>query len=192
MLAEKGFAFAFVEGALVKAVREGWWLVLGDVDTHELLALKRISFADHTTARLTFPVMNGAGKQMTGVTLFFMSDSYLGLDQQYFVPVVPKQRSQQQQRQAQHELQPKPQQRQGQQNDSGPAQSALLQRPASESGTGASLGQGDAGDTGDVTTAVGLMGLGSDAATAGPGVNGWDQTRQEAKQQRTNARRRRN
>ena len=75
---------------------EGWWLVLGDVNTHELLALKRISFADHTTARLTFPVANGAGKEMAGVTLFFMSDSYLGLDQQYFVPVVAKQQGNQQ------------------------------------------------------------------------------------------------
>ena len=71
---------------------EGWWLVLGDVDTHELLALKRISFADHTTARLTFPVVNGAGRNMAGVTLYLVSDSYLGLDQQYFVPVPGKQK----------------------------------------------------------------------------------------------------
>ncbi|KAL0039926.1 hypothetical protein WJX77_011783 [Trebouxia sp. C0004] len=78
-----------------KVKEEGWWLVLGDVNTHELLALKRISFADHTTARLTFPVVNGAGKEMTGVTLFFMSDSYLGLDQQYLVPVVAKQQGNQ-------------------------------------------------------------------------------------------------
>lgn len=80
---------------------EGWWLVLGDVDTHELLALKRISFADHTTARLTFPVVNGAGREMAGVTLFFMSDSYLGLDQQYFVPVPGKQQRKPGQGQAQ-------------------------------------------------------------------------------------------
>ncbi len=32
MLAEKGFAFAFVEGALVKAVREGWWLLLDEIN----------------------------------------------------------------------------------------------------------------------------------------------------------------
>lgn len=80
---------------------EGWWLVLGDVDTHELLALKRISFADHTTARLTFPVVNGAGREMAGVTLFFMSDSYLGLDQQYFVAVPGKQQRKPGQGQAQ-------------------------------------------------------------------------------------------
>ena len=80
---------------------EGWWLVLGDVDTHELLALKRISFADHPTARLTFPVINGAGREMAGVTLFFMSDSYLGLDQQYYVPVLGKQQTRARQGQAQ-------------------------------------------------------------------------------------------
>ena len=67
--------------------------MLGDVDTHELLALKRISFADHTTARLTFPVINGAVRELPGVTLFFMSDSYLGLDQQYFLPVPGMQQS---------------------------------------------------------------------------------------------------
>ena len=66
---------------------EGWWLVLGDVNTHELLALKRISFKDLTTTRLTFPVSNGAGRAMSEVTLFFVSDSYQGLDQQYIVPV---------------------------------------------------------------------------------------------------------
>lgn len=30
--AEGGFAFAFVEGALVKAVREGWWLLLDEMN----------------------------------------------------------------------------------------------------------------------------------------------------------------
>lgn len=30
--AEGGFAFAFVEGALVRAVREGWWLLLDEVN----------------------------------------------------------------------------------------------------------------------------------------------------------------
>lgn len=86
---------------LCQVKEEGWWLVLGDVDTHELLALKRISFADLTTARLTFPVINGAGREMAGVTLFFVSDSYLGLDQQYFVPVPGKQQGRSGQGQAQ-------------------------------------------------------------------------------------------
>lgn len=32
MAAEKGFAFAFVEGVLVKAVRQGWWLLLDEIN----------------------------------------------------------------------------------------------------------------------------------------------------------------
>lgn len=80
---------------------EGWWLVLGDVSTHELLALKRLSFRDITTTRLTFPVTNGAGKTMSEVTLFFVSDSYQGLDQQYTVPVKVHQKPVQQHRQHQ-------------------------------------------------------------------------------------------
>ena len=32
MAAEKGFAFAFVEGALVRAVRKGWWLLLDEIN----------------------------------------------------------------------------------------------------------------------------------------------------------------
>lgn len=32
MAAEKGFAFAFVEGALVRAVREGCWLLLDEIN----------------------------------------------------------------------------------------------------------------------------------------------------------------
>ena len=32
MAAEQGFAFAFVEGALVRALREGWWLLLDEIN----------------------------------------------------------------------------------------------------------------------------------------------------------------
>lgn len=67
--------------------------MLGDVNTHELLALKRMSFGALTTARLTFPVSNGAGRKINEVTLFLISDSYLGLDQQYIVRVQGDQRS---------------------------------------------------------------------------------------------------
>ena len=64
---------------------EGWWLVLGDSSTHELLALKRLSFGGQQTVRLTFPLQNGAGQELQQIKLFFVSDSYLGLDQQYDV-----------------------------------------------------------------------------------------------------------
>ncbi len=32
----------------------GWWLVLGDEGTQELHALKRVSFSDRASARLSF------------------------------------------------------------------------------------------------------------------------------------------
>jgi len=152
---------------------EGWWLVLGDVNTHELLALKRISFADHTTARLTFPVVNGAGREMTGVTLFFMSDSYLGLDQQYFVPVVNQQSTQRRRTQA-----------------------PLQQRPAldSQAAGPAANRQADDGDTAEIANGLGQMNLGSaSSGGAADDATATDQSvGQEAKQQRPNARRRRN
>ena len=31
-MAEGGFAFAFVEGKLVQALREGWWLLLDEIN----------------------------------------------------------------------------------------------------------------------------------------------------------------
>ena len=31
-VAEGGFAFAFSEGLLVRAVREGWWLLLDEIN----------------------------------------------------------------------------------------------------------------------------------------------------------------
>lgn len=41
--AEGGFAFGFSEGALVKAVREGWWLLLDEINLAPPEALERIS-----------------------------------------------------------------------------------------------------------------------------------------------------
>lgn len=41
--AEGGFAFAFVEGALVQAVREGWWLLLDEMNLAPAEALERIA-----------------------------------------------------------------------------------------------------------------------------------------------------
>lgn len=65
-----------VESGQVK--EEGWWLVLGDRETKELQALKRVSFSDHTFVKLHIPrdAIQGA------LTLYCMSDCYLGLDQQ--------------------------------------------------------------------------------------------------------------
>ena len=68
---------------------EGWYLILGDTSTHELLALKRVSLESHTVVRLSLPPTNGAGQALKDVTLYLMSDSYLGLDQQYRLELVP-------------------------------------------------------------------------------------------------------
>lgn len=151
---------------LCQVKEEGWWLVLGDVDTHELLALKRISFADHTTARLTFPVINGAGREMAGVTLFFMSDSYLGLDQQYFVPVTGKQQSRRQ----------VPTQTDAGQSQSSKPETGALDTPSSQ--------QNGTGDVAHLTDTIEQMSL-AEPDSQEPGVE------HEAKTQRNNARRRR-
>ena len=72
---------------------------MGDVETHELLALKRIGAMRNGTSsnhQITFttPTFNGPeilGHEIGGfnddkrviLTLYIMSDAYIGLDQQY-------------------------------------------------------------------------------------------------------------
>ena len=43
LAAEGGFAFGFFEGALLQAVREGWWLLLDEINLAPAEALERIS-----------------------------------------------------------------------------------------------------------------------------------------------------
>ncbi|XP_032375241.1 activating signal cointegrator 1 complex subunit 3 [Etheostoma spectabile] len=65
-----------------KAKDEGWFLVLGEVDRRELLAVKRVAYVRHRTAvSVAFFTPEKTGKCI--YTLYLMSDSYLGLDQQY-------------------------------------------------------------------------------------------------------------
>lgn len=65
-----------------KVKDEGWFLVLGEVDRRELLAVKRVGFVrNHTVASVAFYTPETTGKYI--YTLFVLSDSYLGLDQQY-------------------------------------------------------------------------------------------------------------
>ncbi|KAG2182998.1 hypothetical protein INT44_005979, partial [Umbelopsis vinacea] len=71
---------------------ESWWLVLGDTQTDELLALKRISMrngpnetlGEKASTSLTIDAPARLGKHE--YTLFVMSDGYLGLDQIITVP----------------------------------------------------------------------------------------------------------
>ena len=61
---------------------EGWFAVLGEIETREVIALKRISYIrNHSTAQLAFYTPETEGRVI--YTLYVMSDSYLGLDQQY-------------------------------------------------------------------------------------------------------------
>jgi hypothetical protein len=65
-----------------KIKEEGWLLVLGNPDTDELIALKRLSVSgsNKTVAKLVFP-SELVSTAAHGLTLHLVSDSYLGLDQ---------------------------------------------------------------------------------------------------------------
>ncbi|KAM7382305.1 hypothetical protein PAMP_002043 [Pampus punctatissimus] len=61
---------------------EGWFLVMGEVDHRVLLAVKRVGYVrNHTSVSVAFYTPEKTGKCI--YTLYLMSDSYLGLDQQY-------------------------------------------------------------------------------------------------------------
>lgn len=65
--------------------KEGWWLVVGDMSNNSLLSLKRVNLKQKTTITLEFLAPEDAGDY--DLTLFCMSDSYLGCDQEYKVPL---------------------------------------------------------------------------------------------------------
>uniref|UniRef100_A0A2K6G205 Helicase C-terminal domain-containing protein n=2 Tax=Propithecus coquereli TaxID=379532 RepID=A0A2K6G205_PROCO len=65
-----------------KSKDEGWFLILGEVDKRELIALKRVGYVrNQHVASLSFYTPEIPGRYI--YTLYFMSDCYLGLDQQY-------------------------------------------------------------------------------------------------------------
>ena len=69
-----------------KQIEEGWWLVLGmeDEEGTELLALKRVRFSSNTTTKVTFAALDDPTD--VELVLHLISDSYLGLDQEYRIP----------------------------------------------------------------------------------------------------------
>ncbi|OVA00708.1 Helicase [Macleaya cordata] len=64
-----------------KSKEEGWWLVVGDSKTNQLLAIKRVSLQRKSKVKLEFAAPAEVGKK--SYTLYFMCDSYLGCDQEY-------------------------------------------------------------------------------------------------------------
>uniref|UniRef100_T1KEB6 Helicase ATP-binding domain-containing protein n=1 Tax=Tetranychus urticae TaxID=32264 RepID=T1KEB6_TETUR len=58
---------------------EGWWLVIGDPKTNSLISIKRITLAQKQTVKLDF-IAPSSGDH--SYTLYFISDGYLGCDQE--------------------------------------------------------------------------------------------------------------
>jgi pre-mRNA-splicing helicase BRR2 len=67
-----------------RAKEEGWWLLVGNAADNGLLCIKRVTLQLKARIKLEFtaPV---AGEQT--YTLYLMSDSYLGCDQEYDLPL---------------------------------------------------------------------------------------------------------
>lgn len=65
---------------LLQKREEGWWLVIGDPKANALISIKRVSLQQKTIAKLDF-LSPAAGHH--SLTLFFMSDAYMGCDQEY-------------------------------------------------------------------------------------------------------------
>ena len=62
---------------------EGWWLVVCNVKTKELLAIKRITLQKSANVKLAFQTEEGH----QNLTLYLMCDSYVGCDQEFEVEV---------------------------------------------------------------------------------------------------------
>ena len=59
---------------------EGWWVVIGDPKTNSLLSIKRLALQHKAKVKLDF-VAPAPGKH--NYVLFYMSDAYMGCDQEY-------------------------------------------------------------------------------------------------------------
>jgi pre-mRNA-splicing helicase BRR2 len=62
---------------------ESYWLVIGDSSSNSLYCIKRVSFGKRNKAKLQFIAPDDPGKY--NLTLYLMSDSYLGCDQEFDV-----------------------------------------------------------------------------------------------------------
>ncbi|KAF8792805.1 U5 small nuclear ribonucleoprotein 200 kDa helicase-like [Argiope bruennichi] len=59
---------------------EGWWVVIGDPKTNSLISIKRLTLQQKAKVKLDF-VAPSPGEHT--YTLYYMSDSYMGCDQEY-------------------------------------------------------------------------------------------------------------
>ncbi|CAG8585503.1 9938_t:CDS:2 [Funneliformis caledonium] len=65
---------------------EGWWIVLGDMEKNSLLGIKRITLNKTLGVKLDFTCPPEAGEHL--LKLIYMSDSYMGCDQEFEIPIV--------------------------------------------------------------------------------------------------------
>jgi pre-mRNA-splicing helicase BRR2 len=63
--------------------KEAWWVIVGDLATNTLFSIKRVNLQRRKQLTLEFLAPEAAGDY--DLTLFCMSDSYLGCDQEYSV-----------------------------------------------------------------------------------------------------------
>lgn len=67
-----------------KPKNEGWFLTLGNQESGELLALKRVGYRSNRSSQpLIFTAPTRLGRVI--YTIYFISDGYIGLDQQFNV-----------------------------------------------------------------------------------------------------------
>ncbi|KAH9722141.1 DExH-box ATP-dependent RNA helicase DExH14 [Citrus sinensis] len=67
---------------------EAWWLVLGNTNTSELYALKRISFSDRLNTHMELP---SGITTFQGMKLVVVSDCYLGFEQEHSIEALVEQ-----------------------------------------------------------------------------------------------------
>jgi pre-mRNA-splicing helicase BRR2 len=60
---------------------EGWWIVVGDPKTKQLVAIKRTTLQYHSSFKLEFIAPEEPGKY--NYTLYLLCDAYMGDDQEY-------------------------------------------------------------------------------------------------------------
>lgn len=61
---------------------EGWFLIIGDIENREVVALKRVGYL-RGASRQSLAIYTPETPGRVIYTLYLMSDAYLGLDQQY-------------------------------------------------------------------------------------------------------------
>lgn len=64
---------------------EGWWLLVGDAGSNTMLTIKRVTIGAASKAKLQFEAPELPGDY--NLTLYLCSDSYIGCDQEYDMPL---------------------------------------------------------------------------------------------------------